>query len=526
MFNRIQGPRQLAAITCISLLAGCGLMSSGESDDTEPIVVGTTSAPSTLDPAASWDGSWELFRNVYQTLVSFPSGASEPKPDAAERCEFTDPSNSVYHCKLREGMAFSNGDKLDAAAVKYSIDRISRIDVKGGPKGLLGSLKTVEVKGDRDVTFKLNKPDATFPFVLATPAMSIVDPAEYPADAVRDDGKIAGSGPYALDAYTDGDKAELVKNDHYDGFAERKNNAVTIRYFKDSASMVGALRAKKIDATYRGLAASDVVGLQGKQAKDGIQLVEGAGMEISYLVFNPKDPWARKSAVRKAVAQVVDRGAIAHKIYQDTVEPLYSMVPRGLTGHTTGFFDDFGDPNAAKAKAILTQAGITDRVPLTLWYTTDRYGSATGAEFAELKRQLDASGLFDVTVKGRPWKTFEAGYRKGEYPVFGRGWFPDFPDADNFIAPFVGQQNALGTPYASKEITDDLLPQSRRESDRAAVVGQFKRAQQILVDDARLLPLWQGKQYIAASGEISGGERALDPSTIMMMWELQRKTSW
>ena len=140
MFNRIQGPRQLAAITCISLLAGCGLMSSGESDDTEPIVVGTTSAPSTLDPAASWDGSWELFRNVYQTLVSFPSGASEPKPDAAERCEFTDPSNSVYHCKLREGMAFSNGDKLDAAAVKYSFDRIRRINVKGGPEGLLGSL--------------------------------------------------------------------------------------------------------------------------------------------------------------------------------------------------------------------------------------------------------------------------------------------------------------------------------------------------------------------------------------------------
>ncbi len=47
-----------------------------------------------------------------------------------------------------------------------------------------------------------------------------------------------------------------------------------------------------------------------------------------------------------------------------------------------------------------------------------------------------------------------------------------------------------------------------------------------MVDDARLLPLWQGRQFVAASVDISGGEQALDPSTIMMMWMLHRKTSW
>jgi peptide/nickel transport system substrate-binding protein len=202
------------------------------------------------------------------------------------------------------------------------------------------------------------------------------------------------------------------------------------------------------------------------------------------------------------------------------------MVPAGLTGHTTDFFDDYGDPSAAKARAILTRAGITEPVPLTLWYTTDRYGSQTAAQFKELERQLEASGLFTVTLQSRPWKTYVEGYRKGEYPVFGRGWFPDFPDAENFIAPFVGEQNALGTPYPVPEITRELLPRSRRESDRAAVVEEFEQAQRILVDDVRLLPLWQGKQYVAASEDISGAERALDPSTVMMMWELHRKTSW
>ncbi|MFE0810565.1 ABC transporter substrate-binding protein [Streptomyces sp. NPDC058848] len=528
MFNRNRGLRRIAAIVSIStLVTGCGILSSDSSEDEGPIVVGTTSAPSTLDPAASWDGSWELFRNVYQTLLSYPNGATAPEPDAAENCAFTDSTNQVYRCELRKGLTFSNGEPLDAQAVKHSIDRIKDINVNGGPAGLLGTLDRVQAPSEREVVFHLDKPDATFPFVLATPAMSIVEPGGYPADALREDGKIVGSGPYTLQSYEDGERAELVRNDRYKGFAERHNNAVTIRYFDDSAGMVKALRDGDIHVTYRGLAADDIITLQGRTSKDeDLQLVEGSGTEIRYLVFNPEDPWAGRKQVRQAVAQVIDRNAIAHEIYQDTVDPLYSMVPKGLTGHTTGFFDDYGDPSVDKAREILTDAGITEPVPLTLWYTSDRYGSETALEFKEIKRQLDASGLFDITLKSRPWKTYVTGYQKGEYPVFGRGWSPDFPDAENFIAPFVGEQNALGTPYPAPEITGELLPRSRQESDRANVEKDFERAQQIIVDDARLLPLWQGKQYVATSTEISGAERAMDPSTIMMMWQLYRKTSW
>ncbi|MFG2124914.1 ABC transporter substrate-binding protein [Streptomyces sp. NPDC048710] len=525
MFNRNRFLRRVAAIASISLVAGCSLLSDGDPNSKGPIVVGTTSAPSTLDPAAAWDGSWELYRNIFQTLLAYPNGATTPQPDAAESCSFTDSSSRTYRCKLRAGMKFADGDPLNAEAVQHSIDRIRTINAPGGPAGLLGSLDSVDTVGDREVVFHLNQSDATFPFVLATPAMSIVDPDDYPANSLRKDNKVYGSGPYELQSYEEGKQAVLVRNDHYDGFAERQNDAVTIRYFQDSAAMVKALHDKQIDVTYRGLAADDIISLQ-RHGNTDLQLVDGAGTDISYLVFNPKDQWAKQPAVRKAVAQVVDRGAIAHKVYKDTVDPLYSMVPKGLTGHTTAFFDDFGDPSVSKAHKILQNAGITQRVPLTLWYTTDRYGSETALMFQELKRQLDDSGLFSITLKSRPWKTYVVGYQKGEYPVFGRGWFPDFPDADNFIAPFVGEKNALGTPYDSKQITSVLLPRSRAQSDRARVVKDLKEAQQIMVNDARLIPLWQGRQYVAATDDMSGGERALDPSTIMMMWELHRKTSW
>ncbi|MFC9929072.1 ABC transporter substrate-binding protein [Streptomyces sp. NPDC127190] len=525
MFNRNRFLRRVAAIASISLLTGCGLFSDGDPAGKGPIVVGTTSAPSTLDPAGAWDGSWELYRNIYQTLLAYPNGATTPQPDAAESCSFTDSGSRTYRCTLRANLKFADGDPLTARAVAYSINRIRTINAPGGPAGLLDSLDRVETSGDRNIVFHLNQSDATFPFVLATPAMSIVDPDDYPARSLRTDGKVFGSGPYQLQSYEEDKEAVLVGNGNYHGFAQPQNDAVTIRYFQDSSSMVKALRAKQIDVTYRGLAADDILALQ-QHATTDLQLVDGAGTDISYLVFNPKDPWAKQPAVRRAVAQVIDRGAIAHKVYKDTVDPLYSMIPKGLTGHTTGFFDDYGDPSADKARALLTAAGIHQPVPLTLWYTTDRYGSETGQMFQELKRQLEASGLFTITLKSRPWKSYVVGYQKGEYPVFGRGWFPDFPDADNFIAPFVGEHNALGTPYPAKEITGKLLPHSRAQSDRAQTVKDVEQAQQILVNDARLIPLWQGRQYVAASDDISGGEQALDPSTIMMMWMLHRKTSW
>ncbi|MBT2481998.1 ABC transporter substrate-binding protein [Streptomyces sp. ISL-94] len=527
MFNRTRCLQITAALASISLLAGCGLLSDDSADDAKPIVVGTTSAPSILDPAAAWDGSWELYRNVYQTLLAFPTGSSKPQPDAAQSCEFTDSGSQAYRCTLRKGLKFSNGEALDSKAVKHSLDRIKTIGSKVGPKDLFGSLERIETPDPLTVVFHLNTSDATFPFVLGSPAASLVAPKEYPADKVREDGKVTGSGPYVLDSYKEGSEAVLGRNESYTGFANRRNNAVTIRYFSDSQKMVSALKAKEIDATYRGLSAAEIRDLQTPEAHAlGVQVVENVGAEIRYLVFNPKDPAVAKLPVRQAIAQLVDRGALVSKVYQGTAEPLYSMVPKGVVGHKTPFYDKYGHADVNKARKILRDAGINQPVELTFWYTTDRYGSSTAEEFTELKRQLDESLLFKITLRSQPWKTFQEGYKGQEYPVFGRGWFPDFPDPDNFIAPFVGKENAVGTPYEPAPILNELLPKTRREGDRSAGVHEFEQAQQIFAEDVRLLPLWQGKLYVAAGEDIAGGERALDPQTVFQMWELYRKTSW
>lgn len=489
--------------------------------------MGTTSAPSMLDPAGAWDGSWELYRNTYQSLLHFPKSSGVPEPDAARKCGFTDNGSQVYRCTLRKGLTFSNGNPLNAAAVKHTFDRIKTINARTGPAQLLESLDRVETSGQDTVIFHLKESNATFPLVLATPAGSLVDPESYPARSLREESGLVGSGPYELSAYEPGEKAQLKKNGRYQGAAEMRNDAVEIRYFASSQHMVKALRAKDIDLTYRGLTPGQIDSLRKDEAvRDELMLKELVGTETRYLVFNTEDEKVAEPAVREAVAQLLDRNTLVRNVYKATAEPLFSMVPSGIIGHTSAFHDVYGEPSKAKAKKLLEDAGVYEPVEFTLWYATDRYGAVTKAEFEEIQRQLNGSGLFKVKIQGKPWNEFQEAYRQGEYPVFGRGWSPDFPDADNYIGPFVGKRNVLGIPYEDKKLTNSILPKSRAQTDRAAASETLKDAQRVLAEDARLLPLWQGRVHIASKEEIAGLEWAVDTSAIMRMWELYRKESW
>lgn len=515
----------ISALAAVIALPGCGPFSSDGDDG--PVRLGTTSAPSVLDPAGAWDGSWELYRNTFQTLLYFPRSSGRPEHDAAKSCEFTDNASQVFRCTLREGLTFSNGNALDAKAVKHTFDRIEKIGSRTGPAQLLESLDRIETSGDDTVIFHLTESNATFPLVLATPAGSIVDPESYPAESLRKGNSLVGSGPYNLAHYEPGKIAQLEKNDEYRGPAELKNDSVEIRYFKESGKLVKALENEDIDLAHRGLTPEQIAGFEQDEASDSeLTLSELVGTETRYLVFNPEDDAVAEPAVREAVAQLVDRKALVRNVYKMTAEPLYSMVPSGITGHTSAFYDKYGEPSKAKAKKLLRDAGINEPVEFTLWYTTDRYGATTKAEFQELARQLNSSGLFKVKTEGMPWNDFQKASRAGDYPVFGRGWNPDFPDADNYIGPFVGRTNTLGIPYEDGRLTGSILPASRKDSDRVRASNGLKEAQKILAEDARLLPLWQGRMYVAAKENVGGVEWAIDASTIMRVWELHRKSSW
>lgn len=515
------------------VLAACGA-SDGGSDGGGAIVVGTTDrfvgskdAPAPLDPAIGYEaGVWNVLRQTVQTLMHVPRGGGEPVPEAAESCSFTDTENESYRCRLRSGLEFADGSAVTAEDVKYSIDRVIRIKSTNGPVALLDNIDTVETKGEREVIFHLRTSDATFPYKLATPPAGIVQPAKYPAGSPRDGFQVDGSGPYTMKPEVKNHqvvKVVFTKNPHYKGDLKVLNDKVELDLFPDATAMGKALGDKKIDMMTRTMSPKQSQEML-EHPQDGIKLTEMPGLAISYLGFNTDDPAVKNKAVRQAMAQIIDRGQIASEVYGTTAEPLYSLIPSSIAGHTNSFFNKYGEPSTAKAAAILRDAGIHTPVKFTLHYTTDHYGDATAAEFRTLRKQLNDTGLFDVTVEGTPWEKYRPAELRGDYAAYGMGWFPDFPDPDNYTAPFLDRNNFLNSPYKSPLAQKTLIPQSRREADRSVAAKTFKQLQDIVAEDVPVLPVWQGKQYVASLDGLTGVEWAVNSSADLQLWELGRGT--
>ncbi|HWM37661.1 MAG TPA: ABC transporter substrate-binding protein [Streptomyces sp.] len=532
MTRRTLTPPALAGLLA-SVLVGCSGGVDGKEDEGQTIVVGTTArvaatedTPAPFDPAASYDvSSWNVMRNTFQTLLRPPRSGTDPVRDAAEKCGFTDKRNDQYNCTLRDGLTFSNGNKLNAEDVEFSVERLLGINVKGGPASLLSNVGKVEATGGNKVSFHLKKPDATFPYKLATPAASIVDSETYPADRVAKGSEGTGSGPYVVDDFDEeGRKLLLARNPDYRGGAEAKSDEIELRFFATSRALQKALDSGDIDLLSRGMTTRYVEQLEADQ-DDHIELVEQTGQGVRYLVFDTEDKTVGRRAVRQAFAQVVDRKQLVSDVYARTAEPLYSLVPGGLTGHTNSFFNEYGEPSTKAAKRTLRDAKVKTPVKITLHYPQTGRNSSSAKEFAVLEKQLNDTGLFDATVKTEPVSSYSSAAYKGKYQVYGFGWLPDFPDADNFIAPFLEKNNVLNSPYSNKEIHDGLIPETRREPNRADATKSFARAQDIVADDVPVLPLWQGKQYIAARDDIMGVEWALNSSSLLQLWELDRGVS-
>ncbi|MCX4802601.1 ABC transporter substrate-binding protein [Streptomyces sp. NPDC058682] len=515
-------------------LAACGSASGGGAGS-GAIVVGTTDrfeaadfAPAPFDPAYAYDAStWNVLRQTVQTLMHTPRGGGQPVPEAASACRFTDAGNESYRCTLRPDLKFADGEPLTAKDVKFSIDRVRAIKDENGPSSLLSTLDNVEVKGTDTVVFHLKTPDATFPFKLSTPAAGIVSEKNYDAKKLREGFAVDGSGPYTMKAEVKGNllvRAVFTKNPHYKGDLKLQNDKVELRTFTDSPTMGKALTDGKIHMVSRTLSPAQITEFSAQPPK-GVKLVPMPGLEIRYLGFNTEAPVVKDKAVRQALAAAVDRGQLISKVYGKSAQPLYSLVPTTVTGHVNSFYNKYGEANTPKAAALLKEAGIKTPVKLTLHYTSDHYGDGTAAEFEALKAQLNSTGLFDITVQGSEWTDFRPAQKKGDHAAYGLGWFPDYPDADNFLAPFLEQDNFLGTPYANSAVRSRLIPESRRAVDRTVAVPAITEMQDIVAEDVPVLPLWQGKQYVAARDGITGVEWSVNAISDLQLWELGRGVS-
>ena len=509
--------RILAALLVLAGLAVGGwqlLPSQGDSGRT--IRVGTTDQVTALDPAGAYDaGSWALFSNVFQSLLTIEPGGATPVPDAASTCAFAGGGLTTYRCTLRLGLTFPSGRTMTAEDVKYSFDRVKAIKSDVGPSSLLSTLRSVDAHG-LTVTFHLSSPDATFPFKVATGAGAIVDSEKYPKRGLRTDLGADGTGPYELSSYTKAKKAVLTPNPHYKGALKDTGRPVELLYYATPEALHSAWTAKKVDVASRQLPPKVLSGLSPSDPDQRVYESDSAETRNLYLNTRASSP-LHDTRVRQAMAWLINREQLAATVYVGTVDPLYSLIPTGITGHTTSFFDAYPKQDPTRARALLTAAGVTLPVRFTYAYGKGR-GSAQ-QEADTIKKQLESGGLFKVTVKGYEWSDFQKRWATGKLDAYAVGWVADYPDADTFGSPLVGTGATMNTGYSNKAV-DQLIKASQKYADRSDASTDFSALQADVARDVPVIPLWQGKEYVLSSEDISGSQYLDDGTGVFRLWSL------
>ena len=519
---RIGALSSVAALVVVVLGAAAGQSALRGSSQSSTLVDGTTDSITNLDPAGSYDyGTQTLMGNVYEHLLDFSHGP-KLEPSLATKCASVG-TLATWRCTLRRGVEFSDGSAFDSADVKFSYDRVSNKTIvkeaaANTPSSLLGNLKSITTNGKYAVTFRLKSPQATWPSVMATQAAYIVPSDTYEPNHLRGNSEEQiGTGPYVLTKYSPGQQAVFTKNDNYWGTPAKTDNLI-IRYYSKSSTMKLGLERGEIDMAFQTFTPTELGSLAENKS---VKVYQGPGAVIRYLTMNVQRPPFNNVAVRRAMAYMVPRQSIASRVYRGTVKPLYSMPPAGLPGHVDAFASLYGRvPNVAKAKAELQKAGIAMPLPIEVWWTPTHYGDASADEYAEMKRGLERGGVFKVTLKSAEWAQYSDA--PGErYNAYQLGWFPDYPDPENYVLSFYQADNFTANGYDDAKMAA-LLKAEQAAKTTAKRINVIKQIQRLAAVQVPIIPVWQGNMIAVARKNVHGIPSTLDAAFIMRYWKLSK----
>ncbi len=485
----------------------------------KPVILGTTDKITVLDPAKTYDFyTWEVFNNIGEGLMKYKPGTTELEFGIAENYTVS-PDGLNYTFKLMEGMKFSDGEPLDAAAVKWSIDRVMSLDLD--PAVLVSAyVDHVDVLDTLTVSFILKMPVAFFLAATATTPYLPVSSESFPVDATAEP-LVGHYGPYKIKSWTRDVELVLEANPDYLG-PKPKSDTFIVKFFKDAATMRMAVETGEIDLAWKTLRPMDVVDLK---AIGALTIEEVPGPYIRYVVLRCNMTPFDDVRLRRAVAAAIDRARICTEAYLGTVDPLYSMIPMGMWSHIDAFKEEYGMHNLTLARELLTAAGYseTNKFAFDLWYTPTHYGDPERYVAAIIEESLEETGMMEVTLKSAEWATYAAVYiAQGTMPIFLLGWYPDFIDPDNYLTPFLYSEYSghLGVFYNNTQM-DTILDDAMVELNITRRTELYEDAQELLADEAPLIPFFQGVLNAAFWPNVRGV--VLDPTMLLRYYLIYKE---
>lgn len=359
-------------------------------------------SPNSLDPATiRLIPEYQVVSSIYdQLLWKLPAvNATKFYPGLATSYSVQD-GGKAFTFELRRGVTFHDGTLFDAAAVKYTFDRIVNPATKSiSSLAVLGPYKETKVLGPYAVQVVFKSSNAGFLDNVASPLLAIVPPSAAKAGAnfAR---KPVGSGPFRFVSWTPDLNVTLERNPGYKwgpavaGLAGPAASAgLVYRILTDPAAQVSALETGEISVA-QDLETPQVATLtSGGQYKKAV--VTTAGMPYGFMMNVKKAP-TDELQVRQAIEYAVDRQTVIRTLFNGLYTPANTLVTPPTFGFNRKQFFKY-DPD--KAKSVLETAGWTGSGTRTRkgtslsvsWLLSEGFGFNEAAEL--IATQLQAVGI-------------------------------------------------------------------------------------------------------------------------------------
>ena len=454
--------------------------------------------PPTLDPARVVDVFGRaIAQQMFDGLVEFdPTLTVVPA-----LAEFWKASRDglVWTFTLRKGVRFHHGRELTSDDVVYSLTRLvdpkvksSAADVflaiKGAREFQAGRSRHVEglTAPDR-YTVQVTLAESFAPFVslLAVGHAKIV-----PRDLVERDPdgfgqRPVGTGPFRFARWDRAREIVLEANTDYFNGAP-KLARVVFRLFPSAAwdtvyeeFVRGGLEDAPVPARDYARAIRDPAHVH----------VRRPSFSVRFYGFNTKAGPLADRRVRQAVIYALDRQTIVENSYFGRYLPARGIVPPGTLGFNPALTGYKYDP--ARAKQLLASAGFPNGkgLPvLEIWAATKE--ANVQREHAQIGKALEEIGIRTEFRYHSEWSAFSRQLTEGRFPMFQYAWWADVPDPDNFLFRLFHSQSPGNLFGYRNPAVDDLLVRARGESEIQRRVDLYRRVEQMILDDAPIIPMW------------------------------------
>ena len=496
----------LAAI--LPLAAACGGKGQGALRPPCPkgelcLEYGNSGEPTTLDPQ-KMNATWEMsIISGFMVGLTDNDAAGRTIPGMATHWEVS-PDGLTWTFHLRDAK-WSDGTPVTADDFVFGIQRLFDPKVASGQAVQFYAIKNsravnggklplsalgVKALDPHTVQIALEHPWPILPDDAAGPAMSPAPRAVLAkwGDNWTQPAHFVGNGPYLPQSWKLGDRVTIVKNPLYYGAAGVCFDRIDFYPTTDAVSAERRVKSGELDLNNQ--FQSNRMAFLNRQMPGYARAYPYVG--VVYLSFNIKDvPALRDVRVRQALSMAIDRDFIADKLFRGGQKPAYALAPSGMLdydGRAKTYWAAWPlAKRQAEARRLLTAAGYGPGHPLKI-EIRHRNTADPSLYMPAVQADWRAVGVEAQLLSTEVQIAYQS-YESGDFQVGDAGWGGG-SDAMGYLLLLRSDTGLMNFGSYKNPRYDALLDAADNERDRDKRMALMGRAEQIMLDDAAVAPVY------------------------------------